>query len=203
MDKQYRMKKLLPILLILTACNNSDVKTVDPQPDSTSSPVVIEKVDTVLTSESFKFFTKPEKQNSMGSYKMVSTWKEDSMIISEFSTTNKFLDTYKELLRFSPDSLYYIDMGSYNVEVETDANGKKIYQDLGPDTEISLVSMNDNKKRRLLFLGPGSIVEDAGWMDKETLLIAGRQLRPDGNSAYNVIWKYHLPTHTFFMYEQQ
>jgi hypothetical protein len=197
------MKKLLPILLILTACNNADDKTVEPQPDSTSSPVIIEKVDTVLTSESFKFFTKPEKQNSMGSYKMVSTWKEDSMIISEFNTNSNFLNKYRELLRFSPDSLYYIDMGSYNVEVVTDANGKKTYQDLGPDTEISLVSLNENKKRRLLFLGPGSIVEDAGWMDNETLLIAGKQLRPDGNSAYNVIWKYHLPTHTFFMYEQQ
>lgn len=199
------MRKTFPVILIvvLVSCNSSDDKQIAPAPDSSAYVTEIDKVDTVLSPETFQFFTKPEAQVSKDKFRMVNTWKEDSMLISEFNTTKPFVDKYRELLRFSPDSTYFIDLGSYNVEVETDSKGNKTYQDIGPDIEISLVSINDKKRTRLIFLGPGSIIDDAGWIDNETAIIAGRQAQPNGTDFYRVIWKYHLPTNTFYMYESQ
>jgi hypothetical protein len=199
------MRKTISIFLIAAAasCNSSDDRQIEPVPDSSAYVTESDKVDTILSPETFQFFTKPEAQVSNEKFKMVNTWKEDSMLNSDFNTTKSFVDKYGELLRFSPDSAHFIDLGSYNVEVEVDAKGNKTYQDLGPDIEISLVSINDKKRTRLIFLGPGSMVDDAGWMDNETAIIAGRQARPNGTDFYRVIWKYHLPTNTFYMYESQ
>ena len=194
---------ILVLIIALASCNSSEDKEIQPVPDSSAYVPEIDKVDTILSPETFKFFTKPEAQVSKDKFQMVNTWKEDSMLISEFNTTKNFVDKYRELLRFSPDSTHFIDLGSYNVEVETDSKGNKIYQDIGPDIEISLVSLNDKKRTRLIFLGPGSIIDDAGWINNETAIIAGRQARPNGTDFYRVIWKYHLPTNTFYMYESQ
>ena len=70
----------------------------------------------------------------------------------------------------------------------------------GPDTEVSLINPKTGQKTQLLFLGPGGSVEDALWLDKNNLVLMGIQDNGHKGKAATV-WKYNVPTKTFFLYE--
>lgn len=196
------MKQLTIITLVmifLASCRDKADKKADVVvADSTTTTV--EKIDTILEQETFTFFTKPTLKQSAASFRMVNSWKEDSLLTSRFDPPTDFYKKYGALLRYSPDSTKFVDLGSYNVEVTIDRNGAYKYDELGPDTEVSLVEPSKGTRHRLMFLGPGSTVDDAGWMDNETIVLAGKQENPTGDTTRNVIWKFHIPTQTFYEY---
>jgi hypothetical protein len=53
---------------------------------------------------------------------------------------------------------------------------------------------------RLLFMGPQGSVEDATWLDNENLVLMGVQNYTEKNARVTV-WKYNVPSNTFFIYE--
>lgn len=199
------MNRLTLIILgifFLASCKDKDEKKADIELiDSTTTTV--EKVDTVLDQETFSFFTKPTLKQSSASFRMVNSWKEDSLLSSPFDPPADFYKKYGAMLRYSPDSSKFVDLGSYNVEVSIDSKGTYKYDELGPDTEVSLVEPSKGTRTRLMFLGPGSTIDDAGWMDNETIVMAGKQETASGDTVRNVVWKFHLPTNTFYEYNPQ
>ena len=97
----------------------------------------------------------------------------------------------------------FIDLDSYNIRISKQPDGTYIGEELGPDTEVSLIDLQDKLKKRLIFLGPGGDIEDGGWLDSQTIILAGTQAGADGTTTVPVIFKYHIPTRTFFLYELQ
>jgi hypothetical protein len=199
------MTKLYKFLLLLffCACGTGKEKSPPTQPNSEDSVYDETIVDTVLSGESFQFFTKTTFKNEGSKFVLVNSWKEEKIMESDFTIGPSFLKEYHQLLRISPDSTQIIDFGTTNVTKITDRNGKNSWEELGPDSELSLLLPKENKKQRLLFLGPGAAIEDAGWMDQETVVIAVKQLNFDESKSVTMIYKYHLPTQTFYLYEQQ
>ena len=57
------------------------------------------------------------------------------------------------------------------------------------------------KKTRLLFVGPAASVEDGGWIDNNNIVLLGMEERKNDGMKVPVIWKYHLPTKSFYLYE--
>lgn len=206
--------RTLAFLLIITyvACkeNGKDKPAHVPAATADNDSSEIEKVDTVLTNETIQFFDKSGFSDYARSginafdwskFRLVNVWKEDSMIVSPLKLEPDFLKDYGTLIRYSPDSSMFIDLDSYNIDISRDKNGKLVGKELGPDTEVSLVDLDAKERKRLVFLGPGGSVDEGGWLDKETLVLAGMQDNAADTGKTAVIWKYHIPTNTFFLYE--
>ncbi|HRE52828.1 MAG TPA: hypothetical protein PK339_15500 [Flavitalea sp.] len=194
--------------LFLFSCNSGSDKKAEPEVMPGESDTV-ETVDTLLNSETISFFNHSGysdyarsrlKNFDWSRFKLVDTWKDDSLMKSEFKPDNYYFERYGKFLKYSPDSSLFIDLDSYNTIIEIE-NGKLTGFEEGPDTEISLVDPSKKEKTRLIFLGPGGSVDEGGWLDKETLVLIGMQYNDEGTSAKPMIWKYHLPTSTFYLYE--
>lgn len=169
-----------------------------------------ENIDTVLTAENFTFFNRSgfsaKAKSSLPSFdwskfKLVNVYKDDSLLTAPFEPSREFYEAYGRYLKYSPDSSMFIDLDSYNIEIERGKTGQWVGTEKGPDTEVSLIDLQSKKRKRLVFLGPGGSVEDAAWLDNDNVVLVGVQEDGDGEQSSAVLWKYHLPTNTFFLYE--
>ena len=207
------LKKVAAIafgILVIVSCGSNEDKQAENIPADSSEVETVEQVDTVLSRENFSFFDRSgfsdffrEKEGAFipSSFKMVNTWREDSAMITAFHADKAFYDKYGPLLKYSPDSSKYIDLDSYNIDIVRNSEGKRVIQELGPDFEIAMVDVKDETRQRLMFLGPGGQIHEAGWLDNENIIMAGMNETPDGKGMVAVIWRYHLPTKTFYQYE--
>lgn len=210
------MKKLFFAVVIGTVaflgCRDEAAEpTIEPgvtptTPDST----VMEKVDTVLTGETLTFFNQSGLTNYAKSrlegfdwskFRLVNVYRDDSMVTSSFTPDQRFLQNYGPFLKYSPDSSRIIDLDSYNIEITAQNGGQFTGHEKGPDNEVSLIDLDSNLRKRLVFLGPGGSVEDGTWLDNETLVLVGVHENATATGKTPVVWKYHVPTNTFFLYE--
>lgn len=198
------------VSLLFASCKGDDSKETSSQADSTvSESTTTEKVDTVLSNETINFFNQlgfsefakgRSAKFDWHKFHMVNSWKEDSMLTSAFNPAKGYYEAYGRFLKYSPDSSMFVDLDSYNIDITKDKQGRWIGIEEGPDTEVSLVTPGKKQKIRLIFLGPGSSVEEALWTDNENVALIGFE---EAGSEHKkaVIWRYHLPTSTYFQYE--
>ena len=204
---------ILYALFVLAACQSgADDKELSPPATSDSLAVdssITETIDTVLTQQMIGFLRnspanakirEAEAAFDFSKFRMVNTWKEDTVMSQPFVVAPSYLKGQATLLKYSPDSAYLLDLDNYAVEVNAPKR-KEPLKMRGPDTEVSLININDKTKTRLLFMGPAGSVEDGGWMDNDNILLLGMEERSNDGNRVPVIWKYHLPTKTFYLYE--
>jgi hypothetical protein len=205
---KYLLYTCIAVLLIIASCKDDPKKeppvVTGPQEDS-----VTEVIDTVLSAETVQSFsasgfsdyaTKQVTGFNWNKFRMISAWKEDSMLISPFKPEKEFYTNYGPFLKYSPDSTQFIDLDSYNIDIKKDSKGRFTGNELGPDYEVSLVDVEDNTRTRLAFLGPGGSIEDALWLDNNTLVLMGVQDN-EKNGKTPTLWRFHVPTKTFYIYE--
>ena len=132
---------------------------------------------------------------------MVTSSHEEALFVIPFQPDKSYYDLYGILLKYSPDSTMFIDLDSYNIEIHKDKNGNHSAIEKGPDTEVSLVNLQEKQKTRLVFLGPGNSVEEGGWIDNSNALLIGYRNADSIKIKTAVIWRYHIPTKTFHVYE--
>lgn len=165
----------------------------------------VEKLDTIFSQENISFlqqlkFSEYARSQSApvewNKFRMV-TSTHDSFMVSTFDGDKLFYQHYGRLLKYSPDSSMFIDLDSYNIEI----HANRIPIEKGPDTEVSLVDLPNKLRTRLIFLGPGNGVEEAGWIDNDNVLLIGYREADTNRRKTSVIWRYHVPTKTFHIYE--
>jgi hypothetical protein len=204
--------------LILTAsfalysCKNSDKQEAEEKEDDivaadTSS---FERVDTVFSNETINFLNNSDfsafarsksAQFDWSKFHMVTSWKDDSMLVTPFIPEKGYYEAYGRFLKYSPDSSLFVDLDSYNIDIIKDKQGRWIGTAQGPDTEVSLIDPKKKEKKRLLFAGPGTFIEEASWIDNENIALMGLQEGDSSSKRTAVVWRYHLPTSTYFQYE--
>ena len=197
------------LALLFAACNNSSDKKADAN-DNEPDSVVVTGPDTTLTSETLqKFqtagFTDYVKTRipafDWSKFKYKSSYEEDSMLTSSFTAPKNYYANYGSFLKYSPDSTRFIDMDSYNIDIQKDGKGRLIGTAGGPDTEVSLINPKTGKKERLLFMGPGGTVEDAFWTSNNELVIVGTQENEENAGRKVTVWKINLTDKMYDLYE--
>lgn len=200
---------IIAVSLFLFSCQSGSDKKKEPEIVPYEQETV-EIVDTLLSNETISFFNHSGfsdyaksglKNFDWSRFKLTDTWKEDSLLTTAFKPDKSYFELYGKFLKYSPDSSLFIDLDSYNTIITKEKNGKLTGFEEGPDTEISLVNPSKKEKTRLVFLGPGGSVDEGGWLDNETVVLIGLQYNDDATSAKPLIWKYHLPDSTFYLYE--
>jgi hypothetical protein len=209
MKRHFFYYLLLAGFVVLSGCKSKDDKAADAA-NATDSTVIDVEVDsgfTEKTIDSFKTtgFSTYAKQRApqfdWTKFKKTLEWKEDTLVQHVYKPDKKFYASYGPFLKWSPDSSKFIDLDSYNIDIRKNKHGKLIGAELGPDTEVSMVNPKTGQKTRLLFLGPGSSVEDGLWLDNNNLVLMGVQDYGDSLGKTAAVWKFNIPTQTFTLYE--
>lgn len=204
-----RYLSILTIVAIffLGSCKNDSAE------DEAAGPATIEesteRLDTVLSGNDLgvlnqlsfsRYASARNNPIKWADFRMV-TSLHDSLHASSFQPDSSYYRKYGRFLKYSPDSSMFIDLDSYNVDFQQNRKGEEVPVEIGPDTEVSLVDVAQKEKTRLLFLGPGNGVEDAGWIDNNSAVLIGYHEKDTSKLKTAVIWRYHLPTKTFYVYE--
>lgn len=198
---------LLAVLMVVSCKDN--VKKEPAGKTDAGKDTVTETLDTLLSTETIQQFNtagfsdyarKQVTGFDWSKFRMTSSWKEDSLLVSPFKPDKDFYSSYGPFLKYSPDSSLFIDLDSYNIDISKDPKGRYMGQELGPDCEVGLVNMEEGTRTRLVFLGPGGSIEDALWLDNNTLVLMGVQENEKGEQMAT-LWRYHVPTQTYYLYE--
>jgi len=201
---------VLSILAILFLSNCKNKTAEDEQASPSTIEESTEKLDTVLSGNDItvlnqlKFSRYAVSQNQpveWSDFRMVMSSHDDSLHVSAFQPDSSYYKEYGRLLKYSPDSSMFIDIDSYNIGFQKNRNGKLVPIEIGPDTEVSLVDVGEKEKTRLVFLGPGNGIEDAGWIDNNSAVLVGYHEKDTTKLKTAIIWRYHIPTKSFYVYE--
>jgi hypothetical protein len=130
----------------------------------------------------FDFFKSNDPSFSIDSFFLAST---DSLELQPTPIDTGFISPYKPYLIYNADRSKAIDLVTYNYIVR-EKDGKPVFEEGGPDFEVSLIDFSNNTKRRLLFIGPGSVVYEARWVNGDILLAGGELVE---GKTRPVIWK--------------
>jgi hypothetical protein len=206
---KYLIHSCIVAVLIFVSCKDKAPQEPPANTENREDSGAMENIDTLLSAETIQSFSTSgfsgyAKEKSPGfdwsKFRMTATWQEDSALVTPFHPDKAFYASYGPFLKYSPDSSMFIDLDSYNIEIRKDSKGRYIGSELGPDCEVSLVDIEGGKKTRLVFLGPGGSIEDGIWLDNQTLVLMGVQDNGEGGKTAS-LWRYHVPTHTFYLYE--
>lgn len=194
------LKAITPILclFILAGCSDAtdSKKSGENSKDALSeNEEVLPQIEEVFP-ELFRHLASADSSFSSEGFEGGQTEiKTDS---SDQPISNEKIVKYMPFLVFNADSTYAIDLVSNNY-VPVERNDKIILAEGGPDFEVGLIDLRNNKRKELLFFGTMGTVLDANWVDNQTLLIAGAN-EVTGDSLRPVIWKYQIPTRAWYVY---
>ena len=114
-------------------------------------------------------------------------WTDDSLHSEPFVLNEEFISNYHTVLKWSPDSTYILDIGSYGSIPVTDENGKTRLEGGEPDTEIALIDRKNNERTRYIFVGPSSTIIDAKWLSNNEVVVLGT-FKTDTAHADTLLW---------------
>jgi hypothetical protein len=115
-------------------------------------------------------------------------WSEDSLQEKSFEPSREFYEEYAQVLRWSPDSTYVLDIGSYGSVKVKDKNGKTLIEAGEPDTEVSMLYPKTKGKARLLFFGPGTVIMDGRWLDNSQVAVLGMYDEKGNHYPDTLLW---------------
>lgn len=193
---------LLSIILATNACR-SEQKEQQINRDSIAIMPDGEKEDSTLvtTSGIYEWLGETLKKPAISTkITLEETWNEDSLMVSPLSIEPGFYDDYRQVLRWSPDSQYVIDFGSYGMIATRDANGKVTLEAGEPDTELALLEPATRQRTRLMFVGPSSQVIDATWINNNEAIVVGTFDKTGDNNLDTLMWKINVREKLFRLY---
>lgn len=192
---------LIILAFLLSNCKNNseDEQAAVATEDSTERLDTFFSANDIAQLNEFRFSKFSDVDWSK--FHMVTSSHDDSLMVTPFQPDSSYYRNFGRMLRYSPDSSMFIDLDSYNIEFQKNSSGKKVVLEQGPDTEVSLVNIPEKERTRLVFFGPGNGVEDAGWFDNQTAVLVGYHEKDTTKSKKAVVWRYHVPTKTFHVYE--
>ncbi|HEU4634393.1 MAG TPA: hypothetical protein VFS22_10430 [Flavisolibacter sp.] len=181
--------------ILFASCNsNSDVET-----SKEDSVEVVEETYAVDKQfpEMFSYLQTQDSSFSVTKFEGGEMDTKDSLPPEKIDTNH--LTPYKPYLIYNADSTKAIDLVSYNYVVSK-KKGQAVLEQGGPDTEVAILNLKDNTRKRILFLGSSGTVLQAKWENGNTVAIAGAQEVEEGKLKPS-IWRYNLATGKTELYQ--
>lgn len=189
---------LIGSILFFTACNNSaDTETNN----ADTSAVETEETSSVSVTEEFpRLFTYLQSQDSSFSPDKFEGGEMDTKdSLSRIKIDTAQLRPFRPYLIYNRDSSMAIDLVSYNYVI-SHKKGKTVIQQGGPDTEVALLDLKNNTRKRILFLGSAGTVLQAKWNDDNSIAIVGAE-EVEGGKIKPSIWNYDWTTGKMELYQ--
>ena len=133
-------------------------------------------------------------------FKQVGSDKKEKLEWKPYELTNEGAKEYTPLFFYSSDSTYFLDVDSYNLVLDKDANGKMlIWQGGDPEDKAQIVRRKDSSACVLLFFGTDGNAETSIWRNNSLFEILGFTI--SDNKFIPTIWKYDLSNNTSKIFE--
>lgn len=187
------MKRLVLVFsfaALLLACNSNTEQKENENVVQTENEAAPETQTMVQTSFPgyFAFISSQDANFSKDSFDLAEEGKIENMPATPINHAQ--LDPFKKYLVYNSDSTLAIDLYSYNY-ILINKNGVEKMEEAGPDTEIGLIDVKANTRRRLFFSGPSFSVADAKWINNDEVALAGAEILEDGKIK-PIIWQINL-----------
>src|SRR3954470_19861957 len=192
--------KRIPVVafvIFMASCNSGNEKpnTADsleiPTPDTVTTYSGVDSSSEFL--DSFSTTLQPWLDQTMKNphvklrdFKYAENWVDDSIVTAKQNTDKDFLKTYRSVLVYSPDEKKVLDMGSYGTVITKTKKGESSIVHGEPDIEIAIIDLGTQKRRRIFFSGPGSLIQKGFWMNDSTVLLAGKN--HEQNAEIPMLW---------------
>jgi hypothetical protein len=185
-------------LFLLCSCSNEADK---PEVETTEPTGQVEETNELQQAfpEFFTYLDHLDTSFSVSRFVQSESVPLDTM--HAFPLDKKQLQPFSAYFIYNADSSLAIDLYSYN-HVPVQRNGKTTMEQGGPDTEVGLIDLKENSRRRIFFSGPGTTVQQAKWENGNTIFLAG--VEEAGTDALKpVLWKINLPQKTMEIYNYE
>lgn len=208
------MKKTIGLsfigLLFIVSCNCNNNKKAEEKEEvldsvQTASSIASED-SSMIADNNTRVFINNTLQNTgwqWNRFKLVEFWADDSLGKDKkpFSPPPDFYNKYASVLKWSPDSTYLLDIGSYGSVITQDKSGKSHVMAGDPDTEVSLILPKENTKTRLLFSGPSMHIFNAVWADSTEVAMLGAQDEKNTGHPDTLLWLIDVKENFFRKYK--
>jgi hypothetical protein len=192
--------------MTLFACTSSQKKDKEmEQPDSlrVAKDVFIKDSITIINENVFDWISKQlgKTPTELNNIALEEYYKNDSLPAESFEPGKEFFTNYASVLRWSPDSNYVLDIGSYGSVLIKDENGTTKVEAGEPDTEIALIEPAKKQKKSLFFAGPSSTIFNARWVSKDDALILGSFDESGNGYPDTLFWMVNVKDNFYRMYK--
>lgn len=178
------MMRKIPVFLAIAAivsscnCNNNGKKeeeTIELDSAQTAQSIISEDSTIIFDNSTRQWLGQSLQQNSLNwnRFRLLTFWAEDTLEKTDAGTPPDFYTKYAPVLKWSPDSNYVLDIGSYGAVVLKDTTGKHFVAAGEPDSEVAILFPKENKKTRVLFGGPSLRIINASWADTSQVAMLG------------------------------
>lgn len=110
---------------------------------------------------------------------------------------------YKKFLKYSPDSSYALDLYSYGTIPVRDSSGQVHLEGGDPDDEVALLDLKTGSRMRVLFSGPGTMFQDAKWLNDSVAIISGYSEINDYQRMLPVVWRFNRSSRLIEVFQYQ
>jgi hypothetical protein len=119
-----------------------------------------------------KAWTKTINDFRFSSFKPTDTVSFDNLEFNDIKTLMDFYSIYKPALTFSKDGNKFIDVYSYELNLEKKGN-KIVYSGSEVDQAISLCDIKTKRWTRILFCGYSLRIQEATWLTDTKFMLVG------------------------------
>jgi len=198
---------LMIFIFLITSCSGNEKK------EPKENTVVDDSVQTarsIASEDSMMIFnnntgwiSESIKKNNIDwrRFHLEEFWSDDSLQKKSFQPDKEFYKDYAPVLRWSPDSSYVLDIGSYGSVKIKDTSGNTRIEGGEPDTEVSLLYPKEKNKARLLFFGPGTTIVDGRWLDSSQVAMLGLYDENGDNHPDTLMWIINAKENFFRKYK--
>jgi hypothetical protein len=142
------------------------------------------------------------KQNKWENFHLIDFYNDKHIAIPD-TPPHKFLEDYRIFLRWSPDSSYMLDIGSYGVQMARDKAGKLYIESGDVDTQVRLHYNKSKTSTKLLFFGPSSWALDAKWIDSSRFAMVSVFDTTSHRHPDTLLWIFDVRDSLFSKYKYQ
>jgi hypothetical protein len=128
-----------------------------------------------INNEWVDYYRKIINDFSLEKFELKSNWTEKELlngnIFGDFD--KEFNINHAKYLVNSPDNKQYIDLDSYQINIEKNTSGDLVLRGGQVDQEINLVNRTTKEIKRIEFFGPTAHIEDIKWIDNNSFVLFG------------------------------
>lgn len=194
-------------IVIYTSCNSKNDKEANEASvvmDSSQTAASIASEDSTIIFDNtgdLRNLIFTNVKNNWSRFKLKDYWNGDSLEQKPYEADRNFYNDYDSLLKWSADSSYILDIGTYGMMAVKDKQGKSRLESGEADTEIALLDPKKKLRTRLMFFGPGTSIEAAQWVDSNQVAILGTFDEDADNKQDTTLWIINAKDKFFKRYE--
>lgn len=131
-------------------------------------------------------------------FKLTESKKLDILNFKEYEISDFKNSIFNSFFFYSPDSLYFVDLFSYHLQLEHIEN-KLISFGGEVDTKVQLIKVDEKKSFTILFCGSINVIEYCYWVSNFKFIILG--FEQDDNNLYTPVkYEYDINENTIKIY---